>query len=175
MITVIIDNDNIGIREGSASAVAGNGITAVAAFTSSDYNALPIASTGLTYKDIGPRPGTSAYASERHLSADEVHVAVVDTSTNTIVERSLFLSKLSDGKTPEGASSYWKDYINEFSSFIYAGAALTSTEFTTAGEDSGATAASYGATSASPKVLAYIKSTAGGALSGGTDDYVYTA
>ncbi len=143
--------------------------------TSSDWNALPIGDTGLTYKAIGARPGTSAYASERFLSADEVHVAVVDTSTNTIVERNLFLSKLSDGKTPEGASSYWKDYINEFSSFIYAGAALTSTEFTTAGEDSGATAASYAATSASPKVLAYIKSTAGGALSGGTDDYVYTA
>ena len=173
-VTVVIDNDTVGIKEGGGEAVTGNGFTK-SAFTSSDWNALPIGDTGLTYKAIGARPGTSAYASERFLSADEVHVAVVDTSTNTIVERNLFLSKISDGKTPEGASSYWKDYINEFSSFIYAGAALTSSEFTTAGEDSGATAASYGATSASPKVLAYIKSTAGGALSGGTDDYVYTA
>ena len=173
-VTVVIDNDTVGIKEGGGTAVTGNGFTK-SAFTSSDWNALPIGDTGLTYKAIGARPGTSAYASERFLSADEVHVAVVDTSTNTIVERNLFLSKISDGKTPEGASSYWKDYINEFSSFIYAGAALTSSEFTTAGEDSGATAASYGATSASPKVLAYIKSTAGGALSGGTDDYVYTA
>ena len=173
-VTVVIDNDTVGIKEGGGTAVSGNSFVK-SAFTSSDWNALQIGDTGLTYKAIGARPGTSAYASERFLSADEVHVAVVDTSTNTIVERSLFLSKLSDGKTPEGASSYWKDYINEFSSFIYAGAALTSTEFTTAGEDSGATAASYGATSASPKVLAYIKSTAGGALSGGTDDYVYTA
>ena len=173
-VTVVIDANTVGIKEGGGSAVTGNGFTK-SAFTSSDWNALPIGDTGLTYKAIGTRPGTSAYASERFLSADEVHVAVVDTSTNTVVERNLFLSKLSDGKTPEGASAYWKDYINEFSSFIYAGAALTSTEFTTAGEDSGATAASYGATSASPKVLAYIKSTAGGALSGGTDDYVYTA
>ena len=173
-VTVVIDNDTVGIKEGGGTAVTGNGFTK-SAFTSSDWNALPIGDTGLTYKAIGARPGTSAYASERFLSADEVHVAVVDTSTNTIVERNLFLSKISDGKTPEGASSYWKDYINEFSSFIYAGAALTSSEFTTAGEDSGATAASYGATSASPKVLAYIKSTAGGALSGGTDDYAYTA
>jgi hypothetical protein len=173
-VTVVIDNDTVGIKEGGGTAVTGNGFTK-SAFTASDWNALPIGDTGLTYKAIGSRPGTSAYASERFLSADEVHVAVVDTSTNTIVERNLFLSKLSDGKTPEGASAYWKDYVNEFSSFIYAGASLTSAEFTTAGEDSGATAASYGATSASQKVLAYIKSTAGGALSGGTDDYVYTA
>ena len=173
-VTVVIDNDTVGIKEGGGTAVTGNGFTK-SAFTSSDWNALPIGDTGLTYKAIGARPGTSAYASERFLSADEVHVAVVDTSTNTIVERNLFLSKISDGKTPEGASSYWKDYINEFSSFIYAGASLTSTEFTTAGEDTGAAASSYGATSASPKVLAYIKSTAGGALSGGTDDYAYTA
>ena len=174
-ITVIIDANTFGIKEGGGAASAAGSWDAVAPFSSSDWNALPIGDTGLTYKSIGARPGTSAYASERFLSADEVHVAVVDTSTNTIVERNLFLSKLSDGKTPEGASSYWKDYVNEFSSFIYAGAALTSTEFTTGGEDSGATAASYGATSASPKVLAYILSTAGGALSGGTDDYAYTA
>ena len=173
-VTVVIDANTVGIKEGGGTAVTGNGFTK-SAFTASDWNALPIGDTGLTYKSIGARPGTSAYASERFLSADEVHVAVVDTSTNTIVERNLFLSKLSDGKTPEGASSYWKDYVNEFSGFIYAGASLTSTEFTTAGEDSGATAASYGATAASPKIMAYIKSTAGGALSGGTDDYVYTA
>ena len=173
-ITVIIDDNTVGIKEGGGAAASGNGFTK-SAFTASDWNALPIGDTGLTYKAIGGRPGTSAYASERFLSADEVHVAVVDTSTNTVVERNLFLSKLSDGKTPEGASSYWKDYVNLYSNFIYAGAALTSTEFTTAGEDSGAAASSYGATSASPKIMAYIKSTAGGALSGGTDDYAYTA
>ena len=173
-VTVVIDNNTVGIKEGGGTAVSGNGFTK-SAFTASDWNALPIGDTGLTYKAIGARPGTSAYASERFLSADEVHVAVVDTSTNTIVERNLFLSKLSDGKTPEGASAYWKDYVNLYSNFIYAGAALTSTEFTTAGEDSGAAASSYGATSASPKIMAYIKSTAGGALSGGEDDYDYTA
>ena len=174
-ITVVIDANTFGIKEGGGTASAAGSWDAVAPFSSSDWNALPIGDTGLTYKSLGARPGTSAYASERFLSADEVHVAVVDTSTNTIVERNLFLSKLSDGKTPEGASSYWKDYVNEFSGFIYAGAALTSTEFTTGGEDTGAAASSYGATSASPKTLAYILSTAGGALSGGTDDYVYTA
>ncbi len=173
-VTVVIDANTVGIKHGAAAAVTGNGFTR-AAFTASDWNALPIGTTGLTYKAIAPRPGTSAYASERHLSADEVHVAVVDESTNTIVERMTYLSKLSDGKTPEGASSYWKDYVNEFSGYIYAGSSLTSAEFTTPGEDPGATAASYGATAAAPLSLAYIVSTAGGSLSGGSDDYAYTA
>ena len=173
-VTVVIDANTVGIKHGAAAAVTGNGFTR-AAFTASDWNALPIGTTGLTYKAIAPRPGTSAFASERHLSGDEVHIAVIDESTNTIVERMTYLSKLSDGKTPEGASSYWKDYVNEFSGFIYAGSALTSAEFTTPGEDPGAAAASYGATAAAPLTLAYIVSTAGGSLSGGSDDYAYTA
>lgn len=140
-----------------------------------DYNSQAIASTGLTYKAIGPRPGTSAYAAERFLSNDEVHVAVVDTATNTIVERLTYLTKLTDGKTPEGASSYWKDYVNQYSRYVYAGVGLSSAEVTTVGEDPGAAAASYGATAASPLELARILPTAGGALTGGADDYAYDA
>jgi len=173
-VTVVIDANTVGIKHGAAAAVTGNSYTQ-SAFTNSDWNALPIGSTGLTYKAIAPRPGTSAFASERYLSADEVHVAVIDTATNTIVERLTYLSKLTDAKSPEGASLYWKDYVNEYSKYIYAGSALTSAEFTAPGEDPGAAAASYGATSASPLVLAYITTAAGGALSGGTDDYAYTA
>ena len=173
-VTAVIDANTVAIRHGAAAAVSGNGFTQ-AAFTASDYNALPIADTGLTYKAIAPRPGTSAWATERFLSDDEVHVAVVDTATNTIVERMTYLSKLSDAKTPEGASAYWKDYVNEYSGYIYAGAALSAAEVTTLGADPGATAASYGATSAAPVSLALIRSDAGGALSGGADDYAYTA
>ena len=173
-VTVVIDANTVGIKEGTAPAVTGNGFTR-SAFTNSDWNALPIGSTGLTYKSIAPRPGTSAFASERWLSGDEVHVAVIDETSNTIVERLTYLSKLSDAKSPEGSSSYWKDTVNEFSNFVYAGQGLSSAEFSTLGEDPGSTAASYGATAASPLVIAYIKSTAGGSLSGGTDDYAYTA
>ena len=172
-VTVVIDANTVGIKHGAAGAVSGNSFTQ-SAFTNSDWNALPIGSTGLTYKNIGPRPGTSAYASERYLSGDEVHVAVVDESTNTIVERLTYLSKLSDAKSPEGASTYFKDYVNEFSQFIYA-AALVASQYTPVGEAPGGTAASYGATAAAPLTLAYLLSTAGGALSGGTDDYAYTA
>ena len=140
-----------------------------------NYNTQSIGSTGLTYKAIAPRPGTSAFAAERYLSYDEVHVAVVDEATNTIVERMTYLSKLTDGKSPEGNSTYWKDYVNEYSGYIYAGAALGTAEVTATGEDPGSAAADYGATAVAPKSLARILPTAGGALSGGIDDYDYDA
>ena len=167
----VINANSFSVVKGSAVPTPASGDTA----TAWDYNSQAIASTGLTYKAIGPRPGTSAYAAERFLSNDEVHVAVVDTATNTIVERLTYLTKLTDGKTPEGASSYWKDYVNQYSRYIYAGVALSASEITTVGEDPGATAASYGATSGSPLALARVLPTAGGALSGGTDDYAYSA
>jgi hypothetical protein len=173
-VTVVIDANTVGVKHGAAAAVTGNGFTA-SAFTASDWNALPIGTTGLTYKSIAPRPGTSAFASERHLSADEVHVAIVDETTNTIVERLTYLSKLSDAKTPEGASAYWKDYVNEYSGYVFAGASLSSAEYTPVGQAPGSAAASYGATAAAPLTLAYILSTAGGPLSGGDDDYAYDA
>ena len=172
-VVEVVSATQFRIIQGTAAPTPASGDQS-AAFTNSDWNATAIASTGLTYKAIGPRPGTSAYASERHLSHDEVHVAVIDESTNSVVERLTYLSKLSDAKSAEGASVYWKDYVNEYSGYIYA-SALTSAEVTTAGEDPGATAASYGATAAAPLNLARILKTAGGALSGGTDDYAYTA
>ena len=172
-VVEVVDANTVRIIEGSAAPTPASGDTAVA-FSNSSWNATAIASTGLTYKNIGPRPGTSAFATERHLKHDEVHVAIIDESTNTVVERLTYLSKLSDGKSPEGASTYWKDYVNEYSRYVYA-SALTSAEFTTLGSDPGATAASYGATAAAPVSIARILGTAGGALSGGTDDYAYTA
>ena len=170
-VVKVTDANTFEIIKGSAVPTPASGDTA----TAWDYNSQAIADTGLTYKAIAPRPGTSAFASERFLSFDEVHVAVIDTASNTVLERMTYLSKLSDAKTPEGASAYWKDYVNEYSRYIYAGAALSAAEVTTAGEDPGAAAASYGATSAAPLELARILPTAGGALSGGADDYAYTA
>jgi len=167
----VIDANSFSVVKGSAVPTPASGDTA----TVWDYNSQVIGNTGLSYKAIAPRPGTSAYAAERFLSYDEVHVVVVDTATNTIVERLTYLTKLTDGKTPEGASSYWKDYVNQYSRYVYAGVGLGSSEVTSVGEDPGGTSTSYGATAASPLVLARILPTAGGALSGGIDDYAYTA
>ena len=171
-VVEVVDANTVRIIQGTAAPTPASGDTSVA-FSNSQWNATAIGSTGLTYKEVGPRPSTSAFASERYISHDEVHLAVVDTSTNTIVERMTYLSKISDAKSTEGASIYWKDYVNEYSGYIYA-SALTSAEFTTLGSDPGAAVASYGATAAAPIELARILKTAGGALSGGADDYAYT-
>jgi hypothetical protein len=171
-VVEVVDANTVRIIQGTAAPTPASGDTSTA-FSNSMWNATTIGSTGLTYKEIGPRPGTSAFASERYVSYDEMHVAVIDTSTNTVVERMTYLSKISDAKSAEGSSIYWKDYVNEFSGYIYA-SALTSAEFTTLGSDPGAAVASYGATSAAPISIARILKTAGGSLSGGTDDYAYT-
>ena len=171
-VVEVVDANTVRIIQGTAAPTPAAGDTSTA-FSNSMWNATAIGSTGLTYKEIGPRPGTSAFASERYVSYDEMHVAIVDTSTNTVVERMTYLSKISDAKSPEGSSIYWKDYVNEFSGYVYA-SALTSAEFTTLGSDPGAAVASYGATAGAPIEIARILKTAGGALSGGTDDYAYT-
>ena len=171
-VVEVVDANTVRIIQGTSAPTPAAGDTSTA-FSNSMWNATAIGSTGLTYKEIGPRPGTSAFASERYVSYDEMHVAIVDTSTNTVVERMTYLSKISDAKSTEGSSIYWKDYVNEFSGYVYA-SALTSAEFTTLGSDPGAAVASYGATSAAPIEISRILKTAGGALSGGTDDYAYT-
>jgi len=174
----VLNANSFLIVKGSGTPTAGAGET-VTAYTNSDWNAEAIGSTGLTFKAIGPRPGTSPWAAERNLSLDEVHVAVIDERDNTIVERFTYLSKVSDAKSPEGNSTYWKDALNEFSEYVYAGNELAtsgaSADITAQGEDPGSAASAYGATAASPKELARILHSAGGALSGGVDDYAYTA
>jgi hypothetical protein len=170
----VINASTFTIVKGSTVPTAGAGETVVA-YTNSDWNAEAIGSTGLTFKAVGPRPGTSPWAAERYLSYDEVHVAVIDERDNTIVERLTYLSKISDAKSPEGNSTYWKSAINEFSGYIYAGQELTSAEITAQGENPGGTAASYAATSGAPKELARILLSAGGTLSGGLDDFAYTS
>lgn len=170
------------INANSFLIVKGSGATPTAAagetitpYTNSDWNAEVIGSTTLTYKAVGPRPGTSPWAEERYLLNDELHLAVVDVRTNTIIERFAYLSKIVDAKSPEGSSTYWKSAINEFSSKIYAGQDFASAEFTILGENPGGLASSYGATTSDIKEISRILPTAGGVLSGGIDDYAYTS
>jgi len=162
----VIDTNTIAIINTGGFAVSG--VTAVPWYSNTE-----IGSTGIKLSAIGPRPGTSAYATERYISYDEVHVAVVDETSNTIIERFTYLSKLSDGKSAQGASSYWRDVVNLSSSFIYSGAELATGDLQSSGSAWGAAAASYGATALAPVKLK-IGKTRTFDLSGGTDDYAYT-
>ena len=142
------------------------------------YTNTTIGSTGLKLGAIGPRPGTSEYASSRGISYDEVHVAVIDATgdvsgaANTVLERFTYLSKLEDGKSTEGASTYYKSVVNEQSEYIFHGAGLTNTIQPTKLGGGAAIGSNSSALSSGDKFLLVASNESD--LAGGVDDYSYT-
>jgi len=176
-LTVVLDDPTVLVSAGDTYE---DGATDINVTSATDwYTNTSIGSTGLKLSAIGPRPGTSEFASSRGISYDEIHVAAIDTTgdvsgaANTVLERFTFLSKLSDGKSPEGASTYYKDIINAESQQIFHGAALTGTfEPSSAGGGKTIGVASTTLSSGDKFLLVGGNETD---LSGGTDDYSYTA
>ena len=143
------------------------------------YTNTEIGSTGLKLSSIGPRPGTSEYASSRGISYDEVHIGVIDTTgdvsgaANTVLERFTYLSKLEDGKSSEGGSTYYKSVVNTESTYVFHGASFGNTvEPVSAGGGIAIGSNSSGLATGSKFVLLANNETD---LGGGTDDYSYTA
>ena len=70
-------------------------------------------------------PGTSAYATTRGGSGDELHVAVVDedgewTGTqNAILETFSKVSLASDAKKSDGSTNYYKEVVNQQSKYVW--------------------------------------------------------
>ena len=143
------------------------------------YTNTQIGTTGLKLSAIGPRPGTSEFAASRGISFDEVHVAVIDTTgdvsgaANTVVEKFTYLSKLTDGKSPEGASTYYKSTVNDNSTYIFQGSSLTGTIEPTSSGGGVALDQTSSALSTGNKFLLVASNETD--LTGGTDDYAYTA
>ena len=68
--------------------------------------------------DIGPRPGTSEQGATLGFSDDEFHIAVIDATTGTVLESFQYLSKLTGGKSPQGANTYYRTLVNQSSTNI---------------------------------------------------------
>lgn len=70
-------------------------------------------------------PGTSAYASARGGSNDELHLVVIDADGNwtgqagTVLEKFSFLSKGSDAKNSDQSTNYYKDVIRNQSKYVW--------------------------------------------------------
>ena len=87
------------------------------------------ASTVVTVKwnSVADVPGTSNYANDRGGRHDELHVVVIDASggitgnAGTILEKHLNLSKATDAEFSVGSSSYWNNYLQNNSEYIFAG------------------------------------------------------
>ena len=148
-------------------------ITAVADW----YTNAAIGSTGLTPAAIGPRPGTSEFAASKGISYDEMHIAVIDLtgaysgSPDTVLERVLFVSKLSDARGTEGSANFYRDVINTQSAFVFNGIAPTAAfNPSSVGSGQSLDVSSDNATGKF-QLVGKLETT----LSGGTDDYVYTA
>lgn len=128
-IAIVLDDPSALVATGTANGVglgAGGSNLDVTAVSNWYLNtSLPTTLGTLTLGAIGPRPGTSEYAAARGLEYDEVHVAVIDTTTDDIVERFQYLSKLEDGLGGEGGSAFYKTVINEESDFVFTGTTLT--------------------------------------------------
>jgi len=91
-----------------------------------DQQTLGLTSTSsISWNNIAPRPGTSAYAAPRGSRFDEVHVVVIDAlgtvtgNAGTILEKHLALSKASDAEFSVGNPSYWRKYLANNSEYIF--------------------------------------------------------
>jgi hypothetical protein len=92
-----------------------------------DQQTLGLSNSLIYWKSIAPKPGTSQYAQERGSKNDEIHVVVVDESgsvtgiSGNILEKFTNLSKSSDGRISPSENIYYKNYLTNNSSYIFAG------------------------------------------------------
>ena len=77
------------------------------------------------YEEFDRAPGTSAYATDKSSSADEMHIIVIDATgvisgvKDEILEKWTDLSKGSDAVTDDGAGNYYADVLYTSSEYIY--------------------------------------------------------
>ena len=82
---------------------------------------------GLNWNQVAPQPGTSQHVADRGGSNDEMHIVVIDVTggvtgtPNTVLEKFLYVSKASDGKSSEGSLVYYPEVILNTSNYIYWG------------------------------------------------------
>jgi hypothetical protein len=104
-----------------------------------DQQTLGLTNSTVFWKSLAPKPSTSQYAAERNSKNDEIHIVVVDDSgsisgvSGNILEKFTNISKSLDSRINPSESIYYKTYIANNSSNIFAGEvdALTATSFTT--------------------------------------------
>ena len=104
-----------------------------------DEQTLGLENSTVYWKNVAPRPGTSQYSESRNGKNDEMHVVVVDDNgsvsgvSGNILEKFTNLSKATDARITPSENIYYKNYIENNSNYLFAGAvdSLVSPEFTT--------------------------------------------
>jgi len=133
------ETGSLGIVNNVGTGVGSTTYTSEIDWFSQQY--VTLTNSTIQWNNIAPAPGTSSYAEPRGSRFDEVHVVIVDDlgsvtgNAGTILERHLGLSKATDAEFSAGSTAYWRKYIADGSSIIFAGGAPTG--LTTTGFDAG--------------------------------------
>ena len=96
------------------------------------YNSqtLNLDNSTIYWRTVAPKPGTSGYVAERNGENDEMHICVVDDSgtltgvRGNILEKHVGLSKAKDTVSQVNSPQklWYKNYLANFSNYLYAGA-----------------------------------------------------
>ena len=103
-----------------------------------DQQTLGLTNSVVYWKSIAPKPGTSQYCAERGGKNDEIHVVVVDDAgsvtgvSGNVLEKYTNLSKGLDAKISPSENIFYKNYLANSSSYVFAGTsdALNGLSFT---------------------------------------------
>jgi hypothetical protein len=94
-----------------------------------DEQKLDLVNADIFWRSIAPKPITNEYVLDRNGKNDSIHVAVIDDTgevtgiQGNLLEKFLNLSKASDAVSTvnPGTRIWYKEYLAQFSSYIYAG------------------------------------------------------
>jgi len=174
VVTVVLDNPAVLIS--TADELEDGGTDVVISSVADWWSNTTVG--GVALSAIGPRPGTSAYAADRGVKYDELHVAVVDSTgaisgtAGTVIERLTYLSKLSDGRGSENQATYYKTAINAGSQYIFTGSTIVGAIAPSSSDVGDAWGQASGDAGVSMFTLAGAISSD---LANGVDDYAYTS
>jgi hypothetical protein len=126
-VSEISDNDSILITVSEFS----SGTDFVAESVTDWYNqqTLNLKNSVVFWRSIADKPITTSYALERNSSNDGIHIVVIDDTgevtgiSGTILEKHLGLSKSRDAVSAVNSPTriWYKDYLANFSNYIFAG------------------------------------------------------
>ena len=132
---------------GQSTSYGSTSVTAVADWFDAQELEISTATVGgavttntIKWNVLSERPTTSEYASARGGRFDEVHVVVIDAkgtisgNAGTVLEKHLNLSKAKDATFSVGSPSYWRQYLQTNSEYIYGTSApsgIVTTGYTT--------------------------------------------
>jgi hypothetical protein len=127
-LTSLVRLDNLTFVNNSGSNQSSISASSVADWY--DQQTLGLINSTIYWKSIAPKPITNGYSVDRNSKNDAIHIAIFDDEgkitgiQGNLLEKHLNLSKSSDSISAVNAPQkiFWKNYIANYSSYVFAGA-----------------------------------------------------